>query len=431
LIRRAVNVRVVCVLVEEQTNLEALAEALLRFTPRVCIGENSVFLDIAGCQGLYTEPGLRLRIQVLMGRLGVKYRLAIATDLPTALALAVFRQNHRDLLPIDALQIYASPFKTSQSMAKVIGVFKRLGLRTLHDVKTLPFDTLAARVGKDGFQALLQAHSPAPAAWRRFVAPEKVVEFCAVDDSHGVRDYQSVLFIVKGLLDKALLRLRGRGELILEVELRIVQERHSTVERPVRTWRFDLPKPLGSSQGLLPIFHERLMETLRRAPLVADVRRLELEVLRTAPGGLRQVDFFSKKEEELESLRSIVSRLSERLGGERVFFASPQTTYTPEKGWRKSTEPVVEQLSSAISALPRRPARLLRKPMPICRKGDQLRQAGREWRVVAQYGPERLGGEWWWRESERDYYRVRVDSGEEFWIFTDDQKRCFLHGVFD
>ncbi len=63
-------------------------------------------------------------------------------------------------------------------------------------------------------------------------------------------------------------------------------------------------------------------------------------------------------------------------------------------------------------------------------------------RVRRADGPERIFGEWWKRDAERqavrDYFRVEDDAGERFWIFrsgdgedaTTGSHRWFLHGIF-
>jgi protein ImuB len=51
---------------------------------------------------------------------------------------------------------------------------------------------------------------------------------------------------------------------------------------------------------------------------------------------------------------------------------------------------------------------------------------------VALEGPERLGGEWWFRTAERSYYRATLEDGAEWWIYrTADSPHFYLHGVFE
>jgi len=88
---------------------------------------------------------------------------------------------------------------------------------------------------------------------------------------------------------------------------------------------------------------------------------------------------------------------------------------------------------------PPRPVRLLSRPAPIrvialvpdgpptwlaCRR--------REYLVAHASGPERLETAWWrGPDVRRDYFRVTVESGEQFWIFrSSTERQWYLHGVF-
>jgi protein ImuB len=61
-----------------------------------------------------------------------------------------------------------------------------------------------------------------------------------------------------------------------------------------------------------------------------------------------------------------------------------------------------------------------------------LRLDGRERRVIAIDGPERLRGEWWAGGFDRDYYRVQLEGLGDCWVFRDGHDGgLYLHGFFD
>ena len=97
--------------------------------------------------------------------------------------------------------------------------------------------------------------------------------------------------------------------------------------------------------------------------------------------------------------------------------------------------------SSAASprAAPPRPTQLLPKPLPIrvialVPDGPPtwLAWRGREYVVARAWGPERIETAWWrGPDIRRDYFRVTVESGEQFWIFhSPTDGRWYLHGMF-
>jgi protein ImuB len=63
-------------------------------------------------------------------------------------------------------------------------------------------------------------------------------------------------------------------------------------------------------------------------------------------------------------------------------------------------------------------------------------------RVCRAEGPERIHGEWWFkdreRQSVRDYFRVEDENGQRFWLFREGNgvDACtgdlswYLHGLF-
>src|SRR6185312_14431277 len=99
--------RVICIYIlgeaNKAENLEGLAEACLRLTPQVAIDKKFIFLEVGACKNLYSETSVQARIQILLKRFAMTARLAIADDIPTALALAQFQVASKEQLPVDAL----------------------------------------------------------------------------------------------------------------------------------------------------------------------------------------------------------------------------------------------------------------------------------------------------------------------------------------
>ena len=429
--------------------LHSLAEACLRWTPQVALGERAIFLEIGGCQKLYSEKTFLLRLQALLKRFSISAQVCVAGDIPTALALAVFstkpsakssvqssgarRPMVKEDLPIEALQIYASPFHSSNSLEKVISLMRSLGVSTLEDALALPRKALAARFGKEAVLALRYVDFAQSLPWPRFVPKEKIIEACEVDDSYMVRELEPVLFLLRGLTDRILLRLRGQGRLVTAFEVRVFQENYSTIKEPLRTYRLELAFPVGSVLSLLSMLRDRLGFTLQREPLESPVVRLEVEVLDSVTSQGRQTDLFSKKEEETESLQAVFARLTERLGEGRAFMAKAVESYVPERSWQK-TYSESERLQIR---LPLRPLRILKKPQEIQRIDNCFVHRSKKWRVTELVGPERIAGEWWMNDQERDYYRVKTESGDELWVYSVmgsasvGAPQYYLHGVFD
>jgi protein ImuB len=162
-------------------------------------------------------------------------------------------------------------------------------------------------------------------------------------------------------------------------------------------------------------------------------------------------------------LGTLVDRLANRVGSDRVYRIELVESDVPERSVRKA-HPLSQGLvphglaakkqartgRRAAPAWPAdlpRPVRLLDPPQAV----ETLAALPDSppvmftWRRVRHHvrradGPERIAGEWWKREGERhavrDYYRVEDESGRRFWLFrkgngnageTGDM-RWFLHG---
>ena len=99
---------IICLFFTKGTPLEFF-ECCYSFTPRIYFNSEAIFLDIEGCQKLYSTETLIKRLRIFERRFGVSFRIGIASDTPTALAFARFEETRKADLPIEALLDYASP----------------------------------------------------------------------------------------------------------------------------------------------------------------------------------------------------------------------------------------------------------------------------------------------------------------------------------
>ena len=75
-----------------------------------------------------------------------------------------------------------------------------------------------------------------------------------------------------------------------------------------------------------------------------------------------------------------------------------------------------------------KPLWLLPEPAPVRLHNQQL-----YWRkpLTIVSGPERLCGNWWQSEQQRDYYLACDSKGARYWLFREStSKQWFVHGLF-
>lgn len=427
------------------SEIKKLAEACYRFTPQLAVREDdALFLDITRSLSLFTEEGFLLRLSALAERFGAKPRISLASDAPVALATARFSVTQARKLPIEALLDYASPFRHHEELAgrvgKIIETLKRLGITTLDDFARLPGGTLASRFGAEGVELSARIQGTAAFAWPTFRPEEKISEKVDLESSDTLEPcsgLEPLVFVLRGILDRAMARLRGLGERASVVEVLFELE-----NKRKRGYRIELPVPQGSAAGLLPILRERIQFDLQMRPLEAPVTDLEFRILEKVPGHGAQRGFFNRQEEENEAWEALLGRLCQKIGKERAFVAQPADRYLPEASWSKALNWKATEAAPAASQFtsPQRPARLLPKPQDLQLEGDTLlhcKRSHRYWRVLEWHGPERISGEWWSDPKaegfHRDYYRVVAEGGEQLWVFSEPRSssRFFLHGYFD
>jgi protein ImuB len=271
------------------------------------------------------------------------------------------------------------------------------------------------------YERLLTA---AQVAWPRFTPREVLEERLDFEHAARIENLEPVLFLLRALLHRIFLRLSARRESLVDFDLHFHLSRFSPLRE--RLFRFRLPLPHSDPAALLALLRDRLERELQEAPLAEALEGLSLRVLRTAPVRDRQRDFFSRAESQRESFSSLVALLRERLGEEAAFLAAPAPRLLPEASWRRCVD---FRYGGEAVLTPLRPLRLLRDPLPLWRNQERLTGTGRRWRIRSFRGPERLGGEWWLKEFEREYFRVETET-ETLWVFRS-AEGLFLHGIFD
>lgn len=445
-------------------SFEALASACFRFSPLVALRyPDSIFINIRGCDGLFSEKGLALRLLALGRRFcepnSFQGRVTFAEDVPTALALARFPLSSvKRGLPLEALSDYDAPFGKKSGkvsprfMDQTLLVLKKLGLKNLGDFMDLPPQSLAARFGQQGVEMRARIDGAYELPWPNFQPQEEIAESVELDEEVHL---ESVFFVLRGVVDRTMARLRGLAKRASKLAIELEVKKLSTVahEDLKRRWEIELPIPQGAAPALMGILRDRIDFDLTRQPLVGGVERVCFQILETVPGQGAQLDFFDKKEEEQEKWNGLVGRLVHQLGKESVFVAHPVDRYLPEKAWRRALQEMPKTLETEFRDTEQgreRPLRVLKTPEPLqFQNGFLLHRDGKRWKLLRAEGPERMTPEWWSvdKPSEisdpkdfkltRDYYQMTVEKGQQLWVFLSysessrEEGSLFLHGYFD
>ena len=115
----------------------------------------------------------------------------------------------------------------------------------------------------------------------------------------------------------------------------------------------------------------------------------------------------------------LISLLQAKMGKEAVKGIALTDDPRPEKSSRLCSPFAKEEAAPEKRHIPLRPSILFPAPRP-------LRQA-----ISILRGPERIATGWWDSEEiVRDYFVAKTEQGRWLWVFRNQQKEWFIHGLF-
>lgn len=442
--------RVICLYFEKSEDTQALAEVFYRLTPQIMLrGDRALFLEVSKCKNLYSEELFLKKVRKTLERMQIVARVSVAGDVPTALSQAVFQTVHQDQLPIECLKFYIDPLaeetETRQKVEKMKEAIAMLGVRRIGDFKKLTHKDLAVRFGQLGLLAKLRVQNETPVVWRNFTLREKVSEIFEFDIESPVENLEPIYFRLRSMIDKVVLRLRGRGDRVKRFDVVLTQEH--ALNKAAIEYRVSvlLQLPHVASSIVFNITREMIEAQVQRTPLVARVTGFRMDVHEVVPYRMSQKDLFDqKREENEESFFQFVSRVSTRLGREAVFFAKTRESFLPEKNWQRESEArLLKAATGAVGAsvaaamttgaeitVPSRPLRLFSTAQRVRFFGARLVSDEIDEEIDGAFDKEVVFSDWWASPLERVYFRLVTKSGKNLWLYRT-REGDFLHGVFD
>jgi protein ImuB len=428
--------RVLCILLEKKDDAQSIAEVFYRATPQIMLRRNqAIFLEISKCRHLYSESTFIKRAQVTLNRIGNRARLAVADDIPTALALAVFPAVvSKDDLPIESLKYFSDPLDyypdQHTHLLKVIQTLKSLRVQTLKDFLRIPSYEISPRFGALILLAYQRIIGENPITWTEFKPLEIVQETFEFDLAYPPTHLEPVYFVFRPMLERVFLRLRGKGKRLRQFTITLRQEYPSKKSKQDYEVSVIIQLPFVSLPTIFQIAKEKMDASVQKSPLEHPIVSVTLVITEEAPYMTSQKDIFDqKKEETSESFYHLVSRLATKLGPEAVFFAQLKDNYLPERNWLRASEKPDNQVQE--KSVPQRPLRLFKEPLSARIYENQLLFNHHHYDIKSWENPEVLLSNWWEiSDNERIYYNLHTQTGERFWIYKT-REALFVHGVFE
>ena len=420
--------------------LDRLAlHAVRHWTPTAAVaGDDGLWLDLTGTAHLFGgEARFCRRLSGFLRRLGLTARIAIAGTPGAAHALARFSGEHVLILPEggEGEALASLPLAALRLAPEALASASRFGIERIADLYPMPRGPLARRLGRAAVERLDQA--------RGFV-PEPIVAVVPFDMPRAERRLlepiataEAIEQVIGDLLGDMHRLLAHRGLGLRTAVLRC--ERVDAAEQIVSVGTARATRDMKHLKRLFALRIERIEPGFGIEAMALTAPQVEPLTPQAITAGLEATD-------RAPDIAPIVDQLVGRAGEAALFRVGAVESDVPERairraaplarpaGWPEWTRPArllsrPEALRGVVALLPDHPPR-------------RFAWRGRNYRVIAGDGPERIHGEWWRSAREmwavRDYFRVEAENGERFWLFrrgdaVEDKTgdlSWYMHGVF-
>lgn len=417
----------------DEQALNALAHALLAFTPSVCAQPpHTVLAEVQASLRCFGGPeALWLRLQAALAVLGHQLHWAEA---PTALAAAWLAQaqpvqaprlcqplpkapwtRHLDELPVGVLGL---PGPLAERCVA-------LGLNRLGELRAQPRAGLARRLGPACLNLLAQAYGEAPDP-REWISPPTQFN-SSLELPFRTEHVEPLLDAVAVLLQRLAAWARAhqarvqRFELRLQHQTRLRASSQGEAGQHTSTLGLALAEPSADVAHWLAVLRERLAREPLEAPVLSLALHCAEPVFTAAPSGELFPELAGP---DTHGLLRLIDRLQARLGMEAVHSLRLVHDHRPECATR--THPVQAMPSNApAQAAPVAPAALPRmtRPLWLLPQAQALpERQGRPWlqgqplRLLE--GPERIETGWWDEHlAVRDYFIAGLPNGHLCWVY--------------
>ena len=413
---------------QEQQLLQQLALVAYSFSPVVILNNSEVWLEISGCQQLF--KGYDALLQELENRLRYQSITAVnGIGQNPVVAKLLCGSEFETQLP-DQTEIQRRLFNTELNLLetnrKQQQSFKQLGLNTVGDLLALPRSALSRRFDSELMLTIAQLNNEKPFVAPRFQPANTFRDL--IQNPQGIFNKESLLFPMKTLLQRLCQYLIARQCHCREIEWHF---------EPLIGESQQVQIQLSGSQNNWSTLLMLSRLQLERLELPRSIEQIILHADQfiEAPMGVFNLDLFDDQQTAQQSCE-LIDSLNARLGIDALSQPILNQDYLPEQAstlaipGKHSSTAFNKKLDETLDEKPKapQPLWLLIDPAPAQMCNQQL-----YWRqpLTIISGPERLCGNWWQAEQQRDYYLACDSKGACYWLFREtSSQRWFVHGLF-
>jgi protein ImuB len=431
----------------------ALADVGYGFAPRIETERGRIFFDVSDLHNLYPlgETAIAQAIQAQAARVGLGVRVSIASGKGTARIatrareLAVVAPGGERVflapLPVRVLEEGTDDDGAAAATAAIgrpsplLTTLHRWGVSRVGALAALPVADVALRLGDAGARLCRLAAGVDGEPFFPHLPTDALEEGMELD--YPIYEIEPLSFVLRGLIDRALMRLGCRSLACAGLTLRLALDPRGLDVREIV-----IAAPTREAGTLLQLAR---LDLARRPPAAAVVG----VTLIALPARVRptQLDILRPSGPAPDRLAATIARLAALVGPGNV--GSPRA----EDCWREEAIAVTAFLppSSALAPPTGGPSLTVRRFRPpqeievLMGRSGPAALRGRETtaRVLVAAGPYRMNGEWW-RSFEddqtrndgdgwsRDFWDVHASDGAVYRLHQDHRNgKWYLDGYYD
>ena len=417
----------------EREALDAIALALLQYTPEVALAEEfSLLLDVtASLRAFRGRLALCRLVRTSVHALGFTPQIGMGPTAQGAWLLARYQAERRQpaqrrVVRMESMArlLDALPCTLLPAVRPYQEWLAGIGCGTLRGLRKLPRAGLQRRSDRKVLEALDRAYGLAPEIFDWMQPPKVFTARLELPDR--IEHAEAVLFAARRLLLQMAGWLVARQLAVARFALLLEHERGRNAIAPTPI-EIALADPAWREEHLTRLLKERLGRTELCAPVIAvRLETRELSALQPPSESL-----FPEPGGTPEDYRRLLELLTARLGEHGVLAPSPCADYRPEvsNAWAPAATSMRRPAEHYPAA--ERPFWMLETPVALSVRGHRPFY-GSQLKIIT--GPERIECGWWdGGLVQRDYFIAQGEDCALYWIYRErgEGEFCwFLHGLF-
>lgn len=417
---------------KEARALDAIAMALLQFTPEVAFADDSsILMDVSASLRLFNGPhSLCQRIGRSIALLGFTIQMGSGPSAHGAWLLArssrrkgaIYRRRTLTMASLHR-RLDSLPNALLPSAAAHGDWFAGIGATDLGAIRRLPRTGLMRRTSQSLVDELDRAYGQAPEMFEWIKVPLRFSE--RVETFDRVEHAEALLHGATRLILQLIGWLTTMQQAVRSFTLSLEHERGRAAIAPMLL-EIVLAEPAWHEAHLVRLLKERLGKVELTAPVIA----LRLEATQIEPMLPPNASLFPEPGGSPQDYHRLLELLTARLGVDNVLSPAAAQDYRPEfcNAWTPVTEKRARLDGDEVMS--GRPFWLLPKPIPLLMRNERPFYSS-PLKIIQ--GPERLEAGWWDDQTAaRDYYVAQGTDATCYWIYLERVRdaRWYLHGLY-